>query len=405
MKSAGQIIRKEIQRVFSDRKLIFSLFILPAILVIGIYYIMGQMQTVMMEDINAHQSVIYIQNAPEGFSDFVDQSGLSGDITYLGKEEKVQSIKDGILRGDIDLLVVFEDNFLEKISQTEEIVVPEVKTYYNNSEDYSNTARGNFVGGVLNLYKEQLLTQRFGDLKMVSVFDIDRDYASSILVDNKKASGKAFGMILPYFLTMMLFAGAMGLGVDAITGEKERGTMASMLLTPVRREEIVIGKIVSISILSCLSALVYVLSMVVALPLMLKTMVGDVEGLSISFSVSQVLMLLGIVLTLVYFYVALITLASVLAKNTKEASTYVSPMYIVVIVAGMITMFTGNTTPDTAMYVIPVYGSALSIQGILTGELTLIQFAFTILGSVLVSGVLTGCITKAFNSERVMFNA
>jgi len=405
MKSAGQIIRKEIQRVFSDRKLIFSLFILPAILVIGIYYIMGQMQTVMMEDINAHQSIIYIQNAPEGFSDFVDQSGLSGDITYLGKEEKVQSIKDGILRGDIDLLVVFEDDFLEKISQTEEIVVPEVKTYYNNSEDYSNTARGNFVGGVLNLYKEQLLTQRFGDLKMVSVFDIDRDYASSILVDNKKASGKAFGMILPYFLTMMLFAGAMGLGVDAITGEKERGTMASMLLTPVKREEIVIGKIVSISILSCLSALVYVLSMVVALPLMLKTMVGDVEGLTISFSVSQVLMLLGIVLTLVYFYVALIALASVLAKNTKEASTYVSPMYIVVIVAGMITMFTGNTTPDTVMYAIPVYGSALSIQGILTGELTLIQFAFTILGSVLVSGVLTGCITKAFNSERVMFNA
>ena len=77
MKSAGQIIRKEIQRVFSDRKLIFSLFILPAILVIGIYYIMGQMQTVMMEDINAHQSIIYIQNAQEGFSDFVDQSGFS----------------------------------------------------------------------------------------------------------------------------------------------------------------------------------------------------------------------------------------------------------------------------------------------------------------------------------------
>lgn len=405
MKGAMHIVKKELVRVFSDRKLIFSLFILPAILMVGLYYLIGQLQTAMIDDINTHRSVIYIQNAPEGFKDVVENSGLLGDITYLDKTEAVQSVKDDILHGEADLLVVFEDDFLEKIENTEKIIVPEVKTYYNNSEDYSNSARGNFVNGVLRVYKEQLLTKRFGDINIVSIFDIDRDQASSIIVDTKKAGGKAFGMLLPYFLTMMLFAGAMSLGVDAIAGEKERGTMASMLLTPLKREEIVIGKIISISILSCLSALVYVASMILAMPFMLKSMGGGIEGLSVNFELSQILMLLVIILILVYLYVSIIVLASVLAKNTKEASTYVSPIYIVVIVAGMITMFTGNTTPSLEMYAIPVYGSAISIQGILTGELTLLQFAFNIAGSVLAAAVLTGGITKAFNSERIMFNA
>ncbi len=406
MSGVKYIIEKELKRVFTDKKLIVSLFIMPAILIIGLYYLMGQLQSTMSNDIKEHVSRVYIQNEPEGFKNLLNKYQYNADVTYLDKTSDISDIKKSILEGEIDLLVVFEDAFLEKINNTNEVIVPEVKTYYNDSEDYSIVARTNFVEGILNLYRQELLMERFGDINLISIFTIDKDPSTSVLVDREKASGKFLGMLLPYFLTMMLFQGAMSLGIDAITGEKERGTMASMLLTPLRRKEIVVGKIISIAILASLSGLVYAVSMVVSMPIMLKGTLGDnADNVSIKFTPEQVVMLLVVVLALVYLYVAIVSLAAVLSKTAKEAATYVTPIYIIVLVAGMITMFTGNSEAVDILYGIPVYGSALSMQGIFTGEITMSHFGLTILGTVVSSGVLTFLITKAFNSERIMFNA
>lgn len=407
MNGAKHIIRKELTRVFTDKKLVISLFVLPAVLIIGIYYLMGQMQSAMMNDIEKHISTIYIQNEPEDFRDFVNKTGLDADITYLNPGDDITEFKENILHGVTDLLVVFEEDFLAKVENYETNgVIPEVKTYYNNSEDYSKSARNNFMNLVLSSYQQQLLSVRFGDLNQLTVFYVDKDPTSSIIVDNEKATGKLFGNLLPYFITFMLFTGAMSLGVDAITGEKERGTMASMLLTPLKRSEIVIGKLVSLSILSCLSAAVYAVSMIVSMPIMLKGLTGDISNqLSIKFSPIQVIQLLIILLTLVYMYVSVVSLLSVYARTAKEASAYISPIMIVVIVASMITMFTGNGEKELFMYGIPVYGSALSIQSILVGELTLARFGATVGGTVLLALIFTFFITKAFNSEKVMFNA
>ncbi len=407
MNGAKQIIKKELTRVFTDKKLVISLFVLPAVLIIGIYYFIGQMQTAMLNDIEKHVSTIHIQNVPDDFKDTLAALEFDADIRYLETGEDLSDIKEGILNGTTDLLVVFEEEFLNKVNNYKTGgVIPEVKTYYNNSEDYSNAARSNFVNTVLYEYQQKLLTERFGDINQLTVFHIDVDPQSSIIVDDEKAAGKVFGTLLPYLITFMLFQGAMSLGIDAITGEKERGTMASMLLTPLKRREIVVGKLISISILASLSAAVYAASMIFAMPIMLGGFSGEgMEGLALKFSAVQMAQLLILLIAMVYLYVAIVALASVLAKTVKEASAFVSPILIIVIVAGMATMFSGNEDKALSMYAIPVYGSALSIQNILTGELTAIQFGFTIGGTLLLAVILTMLITKAFNSEKVMFNA
>lgn len=408
MNGANQIIKKELTRVFTDKKLIVSLFILPAVLIIGIYYFMGQMQSAMVDDIERHVSNVYIQNSPEDLKDIMTSVNYDANLNYLESGEDLTAIKEGILSGATDLLVIFEDDFIDKVNAYKEgAAIPEVKTFYNPSEDYSSSARNNFVDVVLNAYQQKLLTNRFGDINQLTVFYIDVDPGSSIIVDDQKASGKVFGMLLPYLITFMLFQGAMSLGIDAITGEKERGTMASMLLTPLKRREIVVGKLISISILASLSAAVYALSMIFAMPLMLNSFGGgeSMEGLSLTFSALQIVELLAILLVMVYLYVAVVSLASVLAKTAKEAAAFVSPILIVVIVAGMATMFSGNEERTLSMFAIPVYGNAISIQKLLVGELTMQQFGATIGGTLLLALILTAFITKAFNSEKVMFNA
>ncbi|QHQ60482.1 ABC transporter permease [Anaerocolumna sedimenticola] len=407
MFGAKQIIKKEMTRVFTDKKLIISLFILPAVLIIGIYYFLGQMQTAMMNDINKHVSTIYIQNVPEDFKDIITSSKLEATIKYLKPGADLTKVKEGILNGNTDLLVVFEEDFLNKVNAYKKSnTIPEVKTYYNTSEDYSNAARENFVNVVLTAYEQKLLKERFGNVNQLTVFHTDVDPSTSVIVDEKKATGKIFGTLLPYLITFMLFQGAMSLGIDAITGEKERGTMASMLLTPLKRREIVVGKLISISILASLSAAVYAVSMIAAMPVMLKNLGEDsMEGLSLKFSAIQAAELLAILIVMVYLYVSVVALAAVLAKTAKEAAAYVTPILIVVIVAGMATMFSGNEEKALSSFAIPVYGSAISIQNILVGELTLPQFGATIGGTLLLAVFLTVLITRAFNSEKVMFNA
>ena len=207
-------------------------------------------------------------------------------------------------------------------------------------------------------------------------------------------------MMLPYLITILLFAGTMSLGTDTITGEKERGTMASMLVTPVRRSDIVLGKLLALTCMSMLSAAVYIIALVVAMPQTMGT--GD---LAFSFNASQVLMVIVLMILLAFFYVSLVGLVAVLAKTMKEATTYVSPLYIIVIVAGLFTMLSTSGGHETWEYLIPIYNVALALGEIFTQELTVVHFLLTIGSTLVYSALLSGVIVKAFNSERFMFNA
>lgn len=414
MNGVKEIVKKEIQRIFTDKKMIFSLFIMPAILIIFLFNLMGTMMNKMSSDIESHQSRVCFINPP-------DVERLSVD---LGKEAIIETRKgeihseettafleekrNEIRTGNLDLIVVFDLNFIEQVKEYKlGNEIPEVKTYYNPSEDYSKEAREKFLVS-LESYRQFLLEKRFSDLNSLTIFEVDRENATSQIIDEEKAGGKALAMMLPYLIVMLLFTGPMSLGIDAITGEKERGTLASMLVTPLKRSEIVMGKLISLALLSCLYALVYAGSMIVAMSTMYAGMLSDMETQMmtfIKFQPIQMIELLCIVITLVYLYVSIVALVAVWAKTSKEAGTYVSPIYFIVIIAGVFTMFGGNEQIKLGMFAIPVYGSAAAIQKILTNELALPQLLLTCGSTIIIAALLTVLITKAFNSEKVMFNA
>ena len=235
------------------------------------------------------------------------------------------------------------------------------------------------------------------------------DVQDELIEKEEKAKSRFISMMLPYMIVIMLFAGAMSVGVDAIAGEKERGTLASMLLSPVSRGQIVAGKILSLMILSGLSAICYVISMMVAMPVMKALGGGESEmaqGLGgLDLSIVQGLELLAIMLTLVFLFVSLIAFLAVRAKDTKTASTLISPVYIVVMVAGMLTMFMTGADVPTYRYAIPVYGGAIAVKDLCANELTPVNFLASIGGALLLGIIFTVLIKKSFDDEKVMFNA
>lgn len=425
-----QIIKKELDRVFSDKKLMFSLFIFPALMVLVIYSIMGNMMEKMVADIKEHIPVIYIENAPEEFKDYVDGTGFSSTLLYFNRDGNeitaegrkgdftIEGLKERIKEGSVDLLVSFEEGFQQKIEGYEPgQAIPEVKTWYNPSEEYSAEARSNFLSQVLEEYRQTLLEKRIGSLDNILIFRVDTDTDSSVIMDEKKAGGKMMAMLFPYLIVILLFSGPMSMGVDSVTGEKERGTLASMLVTPLKRRKLVFGKLAALCILSCLSAVIYAVAMAVAVPMLfggtsggsMKEAADSLGGVDMGgmmgFHPLQAVELLLIMVSLVLLYVTLVTLISAYARTAREANSYISPFYILVMVAGAFTLFSGNNQVPLARFAIPVYGSAAAMQKIMTNELTMAQFGTALAGTLLMVCILTVLIVKAFDSEKVMFHA
>jgi len=405
MDAVKHIIKKELTRVFSDKKMVISLFILPGVLIMVLYSVMGNLIANLEKDIESHIPTVYIQNAPEDFDDIIDSINYIGEIRYLNSKDSTDIIKDGILKGEIDLLVVFDEGFAKTIRNYSEAgdAIPEIRTFYNPSEEYSLSARGNFKAMVLETYHQYLLTERFGNTEQLQVFHTDRNPEAGIIMDEDKASGKALSMLLPFLINIMLFQGAASLGMDAITGEKERGTIASMLLSPIKRSEIVFGKMVSLAILTSLSAVIYTIAVIIGIQNLAGGEMGQLAN--ISFAPIEIIQLFVLLILLVYFYVSIVVLVATFARSQKEAGTYVTPLYILVMLGSIMTMFSSGGDKSTTLYAIPVYNGAVAIQNILVGELTMTQFGITIGSLAVLASLITACITRAFNNEKVMFNA
>lgn len=398
-----EIFKKEMARVFKDKKMLFSVFLLPVIIMIGIMTLVGNLASGMQDKIEQHVPVVYIQNEAESFQTFLDQGETKYKISYIENESDRKSAERKILQGDADLMIEFPEGFDEMMASYQSgDPVPQIKTYYNPSEDYSQAAYNEISNSVLESYRQTLLAERVGNLDQIAVFTVNSDNKDMVIQDDDKASGKALGMMLPYFITILLFAGAMGIGTDMIAGEKERGTMASLLVSPVKRSSIVLGKVFSLMAISGISSVIYVGAMAACMPMMAKAMTGQsASGMSLNFTGAQIGMLGVLLVALAFLYSTIIALISVFAKTTKEANSYIMPAYMLVLVIGLMTMFqTGETS--AAGYYIPLYNTSLVLKGILSQEVTMMQYGVTLGMTLVLGAVLTGIIVKAFESEKVM---
>lgn len=401
-KMIGVIVRKELKRLFTDRRLVFTTLILPPIMLIVLYGVIGLGASSMISDVEEHVPQVYTVQAPADFEASLSQKGAQ---VHPIEATEVEEIKDRILQGDADVLMVWETNFKALVDAYESGQKPNIDTYHNPSEDYSSSAFS-LVGQVLNGYERQLLGERLGNMEYVSVFDLNRNNKEAVLVDDKKASGRLLSMLLPMMITIFLFAGAMSLGPDSIAGEKERGTMATLLMTPVSRNVIAFGKVLSLGILAFLSALSSFVGIVISLPMLANSVSGEVGlniGEYIKYAPTDYLKILLILIALEGIFVGLISVASVIAKNVKEAGTYLMPIYFVVMIAAFSNMYS-TKTPALLEYSIPVYGSILAMKSVLNFELPLLGLLLNVGVAMLVTAALVYTIKVLFEKESVMFN-
>ncbi|MDE6064099.1 MAG: ABC transporter permease subunit [Lachnospiraceae bacterium] len=384
------IIRKEFARFFKDRSLVITTILLPGFLIFLIYSFMGDG---MMKEFSTDENYVakaYVQNMPAELSPAFEQ--LSAEWTVVSSSE-IEDTKALIQNKEADVLVVFPEDFIAKVSAYDVKsgeIAPNVEIYYNSTEAESANLRSILVD-ILDQY----------EASMANKFDINAGDGVFNLASEKDMTGQIFAMMLPMLLMTFMFSGCMSVAPESIAGEKERGTIATLLVTPMKRSALALGKVISLSCIALLSGLSSFIGTMLSMP----KLMGTEEGVSAAvYVVTDYVMLLGIILTTVLVMVALIAIISALAKSIKAASTAVSPLMIIVMVISLMPMFGGDGEKSLAMFFVPLYNSVLCIHGIFSFTYQPIQIVITIVMNLVYAGALSWVLTRLFNNENVMFS-
>lgn len=387
------IMKKELRRVFFDKKLAFAVFLMPGLTIAIIYSLMGGMIDKLGVDADEHISLISVVNAPETFFEtanfiFSDEIDL-----VVSQNSDIDDIKTELADGDTDALLIFKGDFSGGDGE-----VPIIEKYINSVKDYSVRA-GYMIDSVIESMKTGVLAEKLGGIEETKVFDI----VYSDVAKAEEKAGKAIGMLLPMLLTIFLFAGAMQVGMDTIAGEKERGTLSTMLLTPVKRSDIALGKMFSLSIVSLASCLSSLAGVIVSLPFSNTVFGGGFNLSDLAYGVPEFLLLIIQMIFLAISFVSIICLLSTLAGNIKEAGSYIAPAYMVIMVISLSTIF-GKPVRGW-VYLLPMYGNIMSIKDILTFGYTTQNGIMAVLSTLLFAILMTILMVKAFGSERMMKSA
>lgn len=384
------IIRKEFARFFGDKRMVFTTVLMPGLLIYVLYSFMGEgmMKEFMTDD--DYVAKAYVQNLPAEFAPVLEE--LSAEWTEVSEAEAAD-VKVQLQEKEADALLVFPEDFTAKMAAydvTSGEAAPNVEIYYNSTESESSKMYSILVG-MFDAY----------EASMTNKFDVNAGEANFDMASEKDVTGQLFAMLLPMLLMTFMYSGCIAVAPESIAGEKERGTVATLLVTPMKRSALALGKTISLSCIALLSGVSSFLGTMLSLP---KLMGGAESGMNAAVYVAtDYLLLLGIILTTVLLLTTIISIVSAFAKSVKEAGTAVSPIMIVVMAVSLTPMFGGDGAKSLGAFFIPLYNSVQCLHGIFSFTYEPMQVIVTMIVNILCAGLLTGVLTKLFNSEKVMF--
>lgn len=392
------IIKKEFARFFGDKRMVFTTVIMPGLLIYIIYsFVVGGIRDTFEGD-KDYRAKVYVQQMPQLLQPMFE--ALEIDITDATTMD-IESIKPLIENKDIELLVVFPTNFDSAMANYDisdsTLTAPNVLIYSNVTNMESGKAE-TVVRSVLSSYEETICNK----FNINALTDETANEEFNLATD-EDFMGQILSAMLPFMLIIFLYSGCMAVAPESIAGEKERGTIATLLVTPMNRSHLAFGKIISLSFIALISGLSSFLGVMLSLP---KFMGSAMEGMPTNiYTTSDYLLILGIILSTVLVLISVISIISAYAKTVKEASTLVLPLMLIIMIVGIpSTIGGGNAQTAISWYFIPIYNSIQAMTGVFSFSYSLINVATTIAINIVYAVAFSYVLAKMFNSEKIMFS-
>lgn len=396
------IFLKELKDTLRDRRTLMFMLFIPLVAVPLMMYFLMQLMMSQIQKIEADRPLVVIENAQELPEDLRDTLFSSDSLTVRDVSEYAgRNLVEEVRAGNVRVYIVVPDNFaraLELESATD------LEIYYDNAEDRSSAAL-NKLKRIFDRYNDRLVEER------LSLRDLPKEILKpfKLIANNvasaQKQAGKFIGIMIPYILILMCFLGGMYPAIDLAAGEKERGTMETLLVAPASRGEFVLGKYGVVMLTSLVAGLMGMGSITYAMNKFVTGVTAGLEGvasIALQFDLMTLLLIVAIILPMAGIFAALLLAVSVFSKSYKEAQGYIGTMNMIVIVPAFISILPGIEL-NYGMALIPIASASLiikeAVQGTVQWNYVIVAFA----SSAVVAGLALYFCKKWFEREQVLF--
>ncbi len=394
VKRMGALFKREIRDILRDKKTMIMMVLLPLVLYPLLIVGVALLSTAIME---SQEEKTYIV-AFDGCEDLEAEisailSEKQEEIGYTVEIVEEDSCKEALEAESIDAYVTMSGK--------------EIKINYLSAKERSSTA-SYALDEALDIYKASLTRQQIEEA------DLDAEeilnpilIADEDLSTTEESVGSMIGMMMPFFIITMILLGAIYPAIDVTAGEKERGTLETLLTLPVTNFEMIMSKFLAVSCIACVSAILNVISMGGAMAFLVSSSLASAADMNVSFDFSVflpgVLFTILVMMVFALFVTAVCMCTCVFAKNFKDANNYATPVMFVFMFAGYAPML-----PDVELTVqtaaIPVVNVALLVAGLFEFNYNYALFGIVLASNVAYSLLAIMVLGRIYNSESVLFS-
>lgn len=394
MKRMGALFKREIRDILRDKKTMVMMILLPLVLYPLLIVGMAMVSSAIIQS-QAEKSYLVAFEKCEDLEKEI--------VTILKEEEEKIGYK---------VKAVEEDNCKEALEAQEidaylAVDGKEVGIYYLSAKEKSATAY-RALDEAIDIYADGLTDQQLKDAGLdADVILNPIELKEHDLSSTEESIGSALGAFMPFFIVTMILLGAIYPAIDVTAGEKERGTLETLLTLPVTNFEMIMSKFLAVSCIACTAAFINVLSMSGAMAFLVSSSLAADANMSVDINFAKFVpgILITIVVMMVFalFVTAACMCTCVFAKNFKEANNYSTPILMVFMFASYAPVLPDmELTAKTAA--IPIVNVALLVAGLFE-----FNYNYALFGVVLVSNVVYSLLTvmvlgRIYNSEAVLFS-
>lgn len=393
-KIIASLYKKEMLDVLRDKKTVLMMIVVPLLLYPLLFVVGLQFVNSITKDIDetTYRVAFDYEVEKELLQQFMDRDSLSKE-EYSFELYEVEDCLTALGNGQIDV-------YIERIDEGEK---PEYRIHYLSSVNNSVYASDK-AAEVLNLYSRSITVSIIEELGLDAdkvLQPINIIYAD--MSTKEESAGNMLGIMLPFMLIFSILLGTMYPAIDTTAGERERGTLETVLTLPITNRQLIVSKFLAVSTIGLVSALLNIISMgcVGAYTFSMVSTVSD-EKLDMSKFIPAILVGILCVIAFSVFISAVTMCVCAFAKTYKEANNYITPLTLVIMFASFVE-FLPNVVLTGRMALMPVANICLLIRDILA-----FKFDIGVIAIVLVSNVAYGIMAvmflgKIYNSESILF--
>jgi sodium transport system permease protein len=412
------IARKEILDTLRDRRTLFVSLILPLLLypalLLGLTQIIGTTQRNLMLE---HQRIILVGEAPEALlnhlrAEKLDPGAAEKDVAAelvddLAEVEEGEAPEGGraalraLLSGrNLAGAVVFREGFAGLVRQQKRA---RAALLFDPTDDASRVARGKVVEALRKfeiLCRDDLLRSHPGEEERLLFAESPIARAEIEVASSSQKGAHSFAPLLGMLIVIMALTGAFYPAVDLAAGEKERGTLETLLVAPVTRTEIVLGKFAAVWVIAVVTALLNLAVM----GLTFSKVAGMIGGGKIAFSLSlgAAATVCAILVPTAALFSAVALALSSFATSYKEGQHYMSPLFLVATPLAMVGLLP-NVEIGYTLAAVPVANVVLLVKAMLLGSEATGPAVVAFGAMALYAALALGFAVAVFRREAVLF--